>query len=464
MTPSVQAGEGLIEAFRGQADRLGNCVHCGFCLPACPTYQRLGDEADSPRGRLHLMRAVVEDRLDPASSAFQVHLDRCLGCRACETVCPSGVEYGHLLERARSVARAARPSEPRRLTRLLLATMASPPLTALFTLGGRVFRGTGIPGWLARWLPSGRGLGSLRLPLGMLAASRPVKLAASAPVARSARPVVPRRGRVGLLEGCVQGGLFGHVHDATRLALSVNGWQVEVVGGQGCCGALHAHAGALDKARELAIRNVQAFRASGVDFIAVNAAGCGALLRELPGLLEAADPEIAAAAQWVSDRVRDVSELVAGDVAGARAGARAGAEAGARVGAEPVRGAPLAFRVVYDPPCHLLHGQRVSGPPERMLDAIPGLVRLPLRDAEGCCGGAGIYGITHPELGGRIGSDKVAAIVEAAPDLVVTGNPGCQMQIGSGLRGAGHDIHVLHPVELLAESYRRAGWDERGEK
>lgn len=435
------------EALRSQETLLGHCVHCGFCLPACPTYTRLGDEADSPRGRLHLMRAVVEDRLDPASDAFQRHLDRCLGCRACETVCPSGVKYGHLLERARAVALEARPTRPGgTLTRALLATMASPGLTWIFTAGGRFIRWTRIPDLWVRVSPAKENgmLGALRLAMGMLSTTRPTPRATlgALPKGPSKPFPPPTRGRVALLEGCVQGGLFAHVHQATHLALRVNGWDLVDVAGQGCCGALHAHAGELSTARALAVRNLMAFRNAGVDRIAVNAAGCGALLRELPELIGDEDPELAAAAQWVSDRVRDVSELLAAD------------------GATPVVGAPISRKVVYDPPCHLLHGQRVSGPPERMLDAIPELLRLPLRDADGCCGGAGIYGITHAELGGQIGTDKVRAILESDPDVVVTGNPGCQMQIGAGLKKMGHSIPVLHPIELLAESYRSAGWSE----
>ncbi|TVP48254.1 MAG: (Fe-S)-binding protein [Gemmatimonadales bacterium] len=446
-TPATSPGGALALALSEREELLGHCVHCGFCLPACPTYQELGDEADSPRGRLHLMRAVVEGRLDPGGDAFQRHMDRCLGCRACEPVCPSGVEYGLLLERARSVAIEARPAGL--LTRALLATMASPVLGHVFGAGGRTLRATGLPALAARALPAGRFSDAPRLAMGMLAASGAPRFE-PAERGESNAPAAPvgvapgSMGRVALLAGCVQDQLFRRVHEATRLALRVNGWEVVEVKDQGCCGALHAHAGALGEARTLARRNIRAFSEApgGIDFLVVNAAGCGALLRELPELLgeEGGRDGMEGPAGALSDRVRDISEILAGD------------------GREPVTGAPLPLRVAYDPPCHLLHAQRVVEPPRRLLESIPGVELVALRDAERCCGGAGIYGITHPDLGGRIGRDKVDAVVDSGCDLVATGNPGCQMQIGAGIRLGGHTIGVAHPVELLAESYRRAGW------
>jgi glycolate oxidase iron-sulfur subunit len=486
---SAAPGVGLAEALASREELLGHCVHCGFCLPACPTYQELGDEADSPRGRLHLMRAVVEERLDPGAEAFQTHLDRCLGCRACESVCPSGVEYGHLLEHARAVAVEARPQGL--LTRLLLWTMASPTRARLFGLGGRLFRATGIPGRLARTRP-----GLLRTGMAMLAASEPPRGLRGGPLEGDARKEdAPRRdalrrdaltgdakarmdtrhapqdpgasasgtpaaafgapdprpapgsmGRVHLLTGCVQDGLFRRVHEATRKVLEVNGWEV-LETGPGCCGALHAHAGEVEKGEALA-REI--LGRSGTGTLVANAAGCGAHLRDQAhpdpqahgqGQVHGpAQRQVQRQAEGGSSDVADISELLAGE------------------GRTPVRGAPLPLRVVYDPPCHLLHAQRVADPPLRLLRGIPGLELLPLRDGDRCCGGAGIYGITHPELGGRIGADKVDAIVESGADWVATGNPGCQMQIGAGLRMRGSPVQVVHPVELLAESYRRAGW------
>jgi len=442
MTPTeaTPRPESLSAALAAHDDRLSNCVHCGFCLPACPTYTRLGDEADSPRGRLYLMRAVAEGRLDPGSDAFQRHIDCCLGCRACETVCPSGVEYGFLLERAREVADRARPR--RGAPALLLAMIRSGPLFTVWMWGARALRATGLAALAANRLPSWRGLRQVRLGAAMLAASAPWR--APSTVGRhgsavSATAVAPR-GKVAVLFGCIQDQLFRRVNEATVRVLEANGWEVVPVLGQGCCGALHAHAGRLTEAREMARRNVEAFRASGVDFIVANAAGCGAAMKDYSHLMDGeAGQYDSDQVHAFSERVRDVSEILASG------------------GKAPVSGGPLPIRVAYDPPCHLLHGQRVAEPPKTLLRAIPGLELTSVPRGEECCGGAGVYGITHPDLGGQIGGDKVSAVLETGAVVVATGNPGCAMQIGAGLRLRGSDVGVAHPVELLDESYRRGG-------
>jgi glycolate oxidase iron-sulfur subunit len=430
-------------ALASQAERLSHCVHCGFCLPACPTYLRLGDEADSPRGRLHLMGAVSEGRLDPGSPAFQTHIDRCLGCRACETVCPSGVEYGLLLERAREVAGAA--ARPSLVQTLLLGAVERPWLFRIWMGGSRLLRASGLPALLARIVPPLGPLARLRLGMAMLAASAPARLdlGGRAPATGEAgyRPAQGSAGRVALLDGCVQDHLFRRVNDATRRVLEANGWEVVPAPKQGCCGALHAHGGRLEVARAMARENLRAFREAAPDRIGVNAAGCGAAMREYVHLLEDGTEEDRELAGWFSERVRDVSELLAGE------------------GAEPRTGGRLPLKVAYDPPCHLLHAQRVVDPPLRMLRAIPGLELVALENGDECCGGAGIYGITHPELGGRIGADKVEAIRRSGAQVVTTGNPGCMMQIGAGLRMAGVPVRVVHPVELLDESYRIKGYE-----
>lgn len=440
--------EALARAVKEQEEGLLNCVHCGFCLPACPTYRRLGDEADSPRGRLHLMRAVTEGRLDPESDAYQLHIDRCLGCRACEPVCPSGVTYGHLLELARQVGREAR--RPTLLSRLLLRVFGTPWVARPAMLAARLFRATTIPALAARLRPGGARPGAIRLGMAMLAATaperfRPVRRAAApvspasdptAPPAPPPPPTAPFAQRVAVLTGCVQAGLFGRVNAATERVLRANGYEVVSVPGQGCCGALHAHSGDLGRAAELARRNVEAFEASGADFIAMNASGCGAAMAAYGSLL-AGDGELAGRAEAVAARVCDVSELLA---------ARG-----------PVQGGEVRMTVTYDPPCHLLHAQGVSGPPEAVLKAVPGLEILPLAGAAECCGGAGIYGLTHRELGGWIGGDKVRSVAETGAEAIVTGNPGCMMQIGAGLLVTGRRMRVLHVVELLDESYARGG-------
>lgn len=439
-----QQDTALAAALWAQEDKLKPCVHCGFCLPACPTYSRLGDENDSPRGRLHLMRAVVEGRLSPESEAFQTHIDRCLGCRACEPVCPSSVQYGVLLEAARESVFRARKTPA--VVGMLLAIFSSRFWTRWSMRLARVVRGLGLAGWVARLMPGSRLFHPMRFGLAMLEASRERPLPVGSPSGSAAtRGSLDggsgwregSRGRVAILRGCVQDGLFARVNDATERVLRANGYDVIEVKGQGCCGALHTHAGNAEGARELARANVEALGSARVDFVAVNAAGCGAALKEYGHLLQAEAEHGQMAAQLAAS-TRDISELLASD---------------------PLRvGAPLPARVTYDAACHLCHAQGVRKEPRMLLGAIPELVVLPLRDEEECCGGAGIYGITHAELGGDIGADKVSAVLATGADIVSTGNPGCMMQIGAGLLLKGSDVMACHPVELLDESYRRAGF------
>lgn len=423
----------LAERLQAHEAQLLPCVHCGFCLPACPTYVRLGDEADSPRGRIHLMRAVVEGRLDAADPAFRTHIDRCLGCRACETVCPSGVEYGALLEAARATTLEAAP--PPALTRGLLTVFGSDSWRGAAMVAGRVLRDTGVARLLLRVLPPAGPLRSVRLGLAMLVASAPARGIFAG--RRAAAPAQDSQGSFALLDGCVQSGLFARVNGASMRTLMVNGYHPAPAPGQGCCGALHAHAGDIEGARRLARRNVAAFEEAGAEWIVTNAAGCGAAMREY-GQLLADDPVWAERARAMAERVRDVSQLLAAQ--------------------GPRRGAPLRRTVTYDAPCHLHHAQHVTDDPLTVLDAIPELERRPLPGAEECCGGAGIYGITHPELGGRIGGDKVDRVLETGAELVATGNPGCMMQIGAGLELRGSSVDAVHPVELLDASYRAAGF------
>lgn len=395
------------------------CVHCGFCLQACPTYLALEDENDSPRGRIVLMKGLADGTLALDDADAQLHLDRCLGCRACETACPSGVPYGHLLETTRE-----RLSERRALplvARLVLFSFARPSLLALSMWSARLLRASRMPALLAR------APGRLGFALAMLASTRRAK---------RARIYEPRgdrsRGSVAVLRGCVMEGLFSDVNRATERTLAANGYVLENAPGQRCCGALHAHAGDARTARRLAKANIVAFERSGAQFVAVNSAGCGTMMKEYPHLLHG-DPTWRERAAAFSSTVRDISELLA--AAGPRPGGR------------------LAVRVAYDAPCHLLHGQRVATQPLAVLAAIPGLELVPLADSDQCCGSAGIYNLVEPEISGRVLEPKVANIVASLAAVVVTGNPGCLMQIGAGLRRAGRLTQVRHPVELLDESY-----------
>ena len=415
-------------ATRGGFEGLDPCVHCGFCLPACPTYLATGDESDSPRGRIVLMRALERGEIPPEDPALREHLDACLGCRGCEPVCPSGVAYGRGLEAARE--RLVRANGMNRRARAMLGVFRSRwRWEAALRLASAV-RASGIPSLLA-------GGGPTRFALGMLAASGP-------PPRQSGREAVrrvpshphittpPGGPTAALFEGCVMSTLFRRINDATRRVLEANGYEVVTVRGQACCGALHDHAGDRDAARELVAENV-AVLDGAADRIVVTSAGCGAILRDAGHLVASA------AAARVASRVRDVSELLA--------------ESG------PRRGAPVELDVAYDAPCHLQHAQRVHSAPLRVLESIPGLRVRQLSGADRCCGSAGIFSLLEPEMSRAVLAEKIRGIAEAEPrpSLIVTGNPGCLMQIGAGLRAARLDIGVAHPVELLDWSYHAAG-------
>jgi glycolate oxidase iron-sulfur subunit len=407
-TPLAQASAGI-----------DACVHCGFCLQACPTYLTLEDENDSPRGRIVLMHALVEGTLPIDDPDVRTHIDRCLGCRACETACPSGVPYGHLLEATRATLTAKQPNAP--IARAILFAFARPALLSVAMLGGRLARAMRLSSLLAR-LP-----GRFGFAMAMLEATRaPVKRAAYRPGGDGSR------GTATLLTGCVMEGLFTETNRATERTLATNDYAVVPTGGQRCCGALHAHAGDADTARRLARHNVAAFEKSGADYIVTNAAGCGAMMKEYEHLL-AGDPAWRQRAAAVSARVRDVSELLA--------------EAGPRTGGT------LDVTVTYDAPCHLLHAQRVVTPPLRVLGAVPGLTLVPLEGSEHCCGSAGIYNLVEPDVSHTVLAPKLAHIAETRAALVATGNPGCLMQIGAGLHQAGAGVRVVHPVDLLDASY-----------
>jgi len=413
--PCAIPGTPLADASAG----IDACVHCGFCLQACPTYLALEDENDSPRGRIVLMHALVEGTLSVGDPDVRTHIDRCLGCRACETACPSGVPYGRLLEATRATLTAKQPNAP--IARAILFTFAHPTLLALAMLGGRIVRALRLSSLLAR-LP-----GRIGFAMAMLEATRaPVKRADYAPRGDGSR------GRATLLTGCVMEGLFTATNRATERTLAANDYAIVPTDGQRCCGALHAHAGDLEAARALARRNVAAFEASGADYVVVNAAGCGAMMKEYEHLL-ADDPAWHHRAAAISARVRDVSELLA--------------EAG------PRPGGALDLTVTYDAPCHLLHAQRVATPPLRVLGAVPGIALVPLEGSEHCCGSAGIYNLVEPDVSEAVLAPKLANIAETRATLVATGNPGCLMQIGAGLLQSGSPVRVVHPVDLLDASY-----------
>lgn len=431
VAPETEKRSTLITALEANTEKLLTCVHCGLCLPACPTYRQLGNENDSPRGRLYLMRGLVEDKLE-ISAPFISHIDLCLGCRGCETVCPSGVPYGHLLEAARfevANAKSARGwSSETRLRFLLNRIFTRNWLLRTGLTLGRWFRDSG----LARAAFKMKGLPDrVRFALALLLASRsPLR---SARRTGSVRPPPEAAARVALLRGCVMQGLFREANRATERVLARNGCELVNAEAQGCCGALHSHAGQAGVARQLARINITAFLNAGADRIVVNAAGCGAAMKEYHVLL-ADDPLFADRAREFSSKVRDVSEYLM--------------ETGLR---EPV--GRVERRVAYDAPCHLIHAQRISQAPIDLLRAVPGVTLVPLSGSETCCGGAGIYNLQHPELSNRILSEKITSVRESGADTVASANPGCIMQIGAGILLSGLKVDVVHPIELLDAAY-----------
>jgi glycolate oxidase iron-sulfur subunit len=436
------------------------CVHCGLCLEACPTYVHTGDENDSPRGRIYLMRAVEEGRLPLASPSFTRHIDRCLGCRACESACPAGVEYGQLLEAARNdISVAGRPRGwTSRLLRLALRHVWLHPSRLRLAFGmARIMRDAGLPSLLLRTKASRLLPARVEFALALLASSSqapPVEdekrdarpdeglyehaKSAEASAPKSRKESKESDARALLFKGCVTEGLFARVNRATERVLEANGCATYAPGAQVCCGALHAHAGDLEGARALARRNIEAFKDEASTPVVTNAGGCGAMLVSYARLLEH-DEEYAERARAFGERVRDVSQQLEAT----------GIREGARVGDSPA---------TYDASCHLLHGQRAHTSPLRVLGAIPGLRLVPLEGSDVCCGGAGVYNLVEPELSARVLEEKLARVCETGARTLATGNPGCHMQLGAGAGLRGMPLRVCHPVELLDESYRRAGF------
>jgi glycolate dehydrogenase iron-sulfur subunit len=420
-----------------EEQKLLACVHCGLCLEACPTYTFTNDENDSPRGRIYLMRAVVEEKLTSDSISFRTHIDRCLGCRACEPVCPAGVEYGQLLEASRATLHSeAERGFSYRLLNFVLRHVWLHPTRLRFSFGfARRLRNSGLPQLL---LKSGMArLISKRFEfgLGLLISSAPQLKADSS----SAVPVLRNdelNATAMLFTGCVTEGLFARVNEATKRVLLVNGVETTAPEQQVCCGALHAHAGDLDGARVLARQNIAAFESADAPVV-TNAGGCGAMLASYNHLL-ADDAEFADRARKFASRVKDVSQQLEKQLIKS--------------------GAPVEGVVTYDASCHLLNGQHATEAPLKVLRAIPNLNLVTLEGAERCCGGAGVYNLLEPEMSAGVLQEKLSYIQKTGATVLATGNPGCQMQIGCGMLFAKMNVRSCHPVELLDESYRQAGF------
>jgi glycolate oxidase iron-sulfur subunit len=404
-------------------EALRKCVHCGICLPACPTYRLLGEEMDSPRGRLYLMRAAAEGRIELTSTVVR-HLDLCLGCRACETACPSGVPFGELLEATRGQVerRRDRPLDWRLLASLIYALFPHPRRLGAAVVPLRLYRASGLQGLVRR---SGI-LSRWRSLAAMDALLEEIPRAPALPALTPARG--RRRGCAGLLTGCVQRHLHPGVHRATVQLLAAAGWDVVVPPRQGCCGALELHGGRLDAFRRRA-RALAGTFAADLDVVVTSAAGCGAAMKACGRWVDAP------ATRRLAERTRDVTEVLA--------------DADLPLG-------PLALTATYHDPCHLVHGQRVRAAPRALLRRIPGLTLVELPESELCCGSAGVYNLLEPALADRLRERKIDRIVETGARVVVTGNPGCMLQIAVGARARGLALEILHPVELLARSMARS--------
>lgn len=427
---------------------INTCVHCGLCLSSCPTYRETGLEMASPRGRIYLMKAVSEGQMPLASKTFQEQMSLCLNCRACEAVCPSGVQYGAILEASRAQIQHAKES----------GNEASPiPPQGTFVRGlraavfGRLFKDMalfrGFSGLMrlyqrsgAQWLT--RKSGILKL-LGMADMEQMTPVFSDhflKPDGQVFPAIGVKRRTVAVLPGCIMSTAFAQVHEATIHVLQRNGCEVHIPRGQGCCGALHTHGGDLNGGRELARTNIAAYEAAGLekfDAIIVNAAGCGSTLKEYGHLLHGEGAEWETRAKAFVGKIKDVHEFLA-----------------ALSDFNTADLKPLAQTVTYQEPCHLAHAQRITAQPRKLLAAIPELKLIEMAESSLCCGSAGVYNITQPEMAGDLGRRKIDHALATGARIIATANPGCALQLAGELRKLGRDVQVKYIVELLDASYR----------
>ncbi len=409
---------------------LDRCVHCGLCLNACPTYRQLGLEMDSPRGRIYQMVQVSEGRME-INDDYVEHIDLCLACRACETACPSGVQYGKLVESARAEIAEKRGKgwlETFAYSKLLL----SPALLKIVGYMTLFYQKSGVQ-WLVRKT------GVLKL-FGRLETLERLAPPAQAPfffdkVGKTFPAVGESRYRVAFLAGCIANVSFARMNEATVRVLQRSGAEVVLPEAQGCCGALHVHAGMRELGRQQAKQNIDACESSPFDAVITNAAGCGSVVKEYHELFEH-DPEWHARAKKFCERVCDVTEFLA-DVG-----------VGGPLGEMPLK-------VTYQDSCHLLHGQKVRDAPRKVLGAIPGLEFKELPLSEICCGSAGVYNVEHTDMSMELLKDKMKMVESTGAEVIVTANPGCMLQLQAGAEMFSNGQRVMHVVELLDEAYVR---------
>jgi glycolate oxidase iron-sulfur subunit len=410
--------------------RYQECVHCGLCTASCPTYVETCNENDSPRGRIYLMRAVADGRL-AIGPGVREHLELCLDCRACESACPSGVQYGRMIEPFKiALKKTAPPAERGSLLERLI-------LHHLFPYSGRVKAALAPARLLQRTglldLAERSGLTRLLPPtLRRMQAMLPKLSGGSSRLPEILPAIGPKRARVALFLGCVGDAMFPETNAATARVLQQNGCEVVVPRGQVCCGAIHYHSGSEEPALDLARRNMAAFGALNVDAIIVNAAGCGAMLKDYPHILPAAEHDRAAG---FTAKVKDISEFL--------------------VSLGPIPPThPIPATVAYHDACHLCHAQQIRSQPRMLLGMIPGLRLVPLEESEICCGAAGTYNLTQPEMSERLGRRKMDHIEATGAEVVATGNVGCILQIARKVKERKRPIEVVHPVDLLDRAYR----------
>jgi glycolate oxidase iron-sulfur subunit len=411
--------------------RYQECVHCGLCTASCPTYIETCDENDSPRGRIYLMRAVADGRL-AMGPGVREHLELCLDCRACESACPSGVQYGKMIEPFKIALQSAATGRQKTssLQRLILHHLF--PYSGRVRLAlapARLLQQIGFLDWAERM-----GLFRLLPPtLKRMQAMLPKLSGSHARLPEVLPPVGPKRARVALFLGCVADAMFPDTNAATARVLQENGCEVVIPRGQSCCGAIDYHSGVEEPALALARRNLETFKAAGVDAIIVNAAGCGAMLKDYAHILPSTLHD--EAAQFVS-KVKDISEFLMA------------------LGPIAPRGS-VPLKVTYHDACHLCHGQQIRSQPRALLAMIPGLELVPLEETEICCGAAGTYNLAQPEMSERLGRRKMDHIEATGAKVVATGNVGCILQIARKVKERGKDIDVVHPIDLLDRAYRR---------
>lgn len=439
------------------SDRIiDSCIHCGLCLSSCPTYRETGVEMSSPRGRIQLMKAVSEGIIGLNSDVFQEQMSQCLNCRACEAVCPSGVQYGAIVEASRAqleqfreqaISESATPetngtTNDRIRARPIWARAIRTSVFEAMFKRMELFRG--FSGMMqlyqksgAQWIARNSGILKLIRMDDMEMLLPKISSSFTVPKGQIYRAEGQPRYTVALLTGCIMSTAFAEVHEATIRVLQKNGCDVILPPGQGCCGALHSHGGDLEGARELARRNIESFEALGVDAIVVNAAGCGSTLKEYDHFLHD-DQEWHDRSVAFKHKVKDVHEFLAA------------------IELNTADLKPLPVNVTFQEPCHLAHAQRITKQPRTLLKAIPGLELREMEESALCCGSAGVYNITQPEMAARLGARKVDRALDTGAEVIVTANPGCAVQLEGELRRRGEGVQVRYIVELLDESYQRA--------